>query len=379
MEGNAAHGWIRAAGGGKLTVFVYDGLNVIYEETYSITSDPVSALTMSLAGLTPTSTADYVRANGLLVAKIVPGTDPSGRLSGEVATYYHPDHLGSVRVMTDSFGKVVGRMDYEPFGAFMGGAFGGERYAFTGQRNEDTPETAAANRIGLYYYGARFYDPAVGRFITADSWTNLPDDERGYMVGGNPAGYNRYTYVVNNPLLYNDPTGHDVGFAGRDGNDDWWKKNPEDLFKQTLHSTIGKVILDGVFDLLLQQNAMIARAHGQTLPWFSRVFDWFPKMVDTGAPWDIKSWKGSSGRSYVYKGQKLTYDYVGNIHFGYVGTAAGIDRFTLHLGAGANQVYSHFKNPAHHPLELGWIRTLGDDPRDFSAIDWGIRIYQAER
>ncbi len=52
---------------------------------------------------------------------------------------------------------------------------------------------------GLYYYGARYYDPVVGRFISADSM--VPDPS-------NPQDFNRYTYVRNNPIIYSDPTGH---------------------------------------------------------------------------------------------------------------------------------------------------------------------------
>ena len=61
---------------------------------------------------------------------------------------------------------------------------------FTGQRLDDT---------GLYYYNARYYDATIGRFISAD--TIVPD----YM---NPQSLNRYSYCVNNPLKYVDPSGH---------------------------------------------------------------------------------------------------------------------------------------------------------------------------
>ena len=64
-------------------------------------------------------------------------------------------------------------------------------YRYTGQRSEAT--------IGLYYYGARWYDPALGRFIEAD--TIVPEP-------GNPKALDRYAYVYNNPLRYADPTGH---------------------------------------------------------------------------------------------------------------------------------------------------------------------------
>ncbi|PKO20398.1 MAG: hypothetical protein CVU38_20330 [Chloroflexi bacterium HGW-Chloroflexi-1] len=61
---------------------------------------------------------------------------------------------------------------------------------FTGQRREVS--------TGLMYYGARFYDPALGRFIQADTIVAEP---------GNPQALNRYSYVLGNPLRYTDPTG----------------------------------------------------------------------------------------------------------------------------------------------------------------------------
>jgi RHS repeat-associated protein len=66
-------------------------------------------------------------------------------------------------------------------------------FGYTGQREETEEE------LGLYYYGARHYDPALGRFLQPD--TIVPDP-------GNPQAYDRYAYVNNNPLKYNDPTGH---------------------------------------------------------------------------------------------------------------------------------------------------------------------------
>jgi RHS repeat-associated protein len=51
---------------------------------------------------------------------------------------------------------------------------------------------------GLYFYNARYYDPALGRFIQPDSIVPEP---------GNPQSFNRYSYVLNNPLRYTDPTG----------------------------------------------------------------------------------------------------------------------------------------------------------------------------
>jgi RHS repeat-associated protein len=67
---------------------------------------------------------------------------------------------------------------------------------FTGQRLDST---------GLYYYGARYYDPEIGRFISADIIVSNP---------ANPQSLNRYSYCLNNPLKYVDPTGHEVIIGG---------------------------------------------------------------------------------------------------------------------------------------------------------------------
>jgi RHS repeat-associated protein len=64
---------------------------------------------------------------------------------------------------------------------------------FTGQRSEE------ASLGSLYDYGARFYSPYLGRFLSAD--TMVPQ-------AGNPQTLNRYSYVNNSPLKYVDPTGH---------------------------------------------------------------------------------------------------------------------------------------------------------------------------
>jgi hypothetical protein len=57
----------------------------------------------------------------------------------------------------------------------------------------------------LYYYHARYYDPVLGRFVSADTIG---------VQSTNPQSLNRYSYVRNNPLKYVDPTGHDIDAAG---------------------------------------------------------------------------------------------------------------------------------------------------------------------
>ncbi len=107
--------------------------------------------------------------------------------------YYLNDHLGSSSIMLDRNGEVVQRYGYTPFG--------NERYQQTTQAfnisNRYTGQVLDED-TGLYYYGARYYDAELGRFIQAD--TTVPDP-------GFSQAFNRYAYVYNNPIKFSDPTG----------------------------------------------------------------------------------------------------------------------------------------------------------------------------
>ena len=86
---------------------------------------------------------------------------------------------------------MVSSINFYPFGACRNSPPYPTDKLFTGQRLDST---------GLYYYGARYYDPTIGRFISPDSIVQR---------SGNPQSLNRYSYVLNNPLKSVDPTGHD--------------------------------------------------------------------------------------------------------------------------------------------------------------------------
>jgi RHS repeat-associated protein len=111
--------------------------------------------------------------------------------------YYHQDSLTSSSALSGSLGSsgAVEVNVWFPFGrvqtATPQASFQVSR-RFTGQVFDA--------ESGLYYYNARYYDPELGRFIQ-------PDDT--ISDYGNPQSYNRYSYCVNDPLRYTDPTGHD--------------------------------------------------------------------------------------------------------------------------------------------------------------------------
>jgi len=145
--------------GGVTQTFVYDGDDVIQERN----------------GTTITKTYQYG-----------PGLDRPLVVQGLSDTlFFVADHLGSVVAVTDESGDVVLTRTYDPFGKLTSGA-SAEGFSYTGREWE--PDT------GLFYYRARFYDASLGRFISEDPTRFAADT-------------NLYRYVLNNPLVYNDPFG----------------------------------------------------------------------------------------------------------------------------------------------------------------------------
>ena len=90
--------------------------------------------------------------------------------------FYHTDHLGSTRVVTDGDGLVYELIDYPPFGEIFGDRLQyGAINDYEKHRNKYTGQTWDY-LTGLYYYGARYYDAEVGRFTQADTIVPEPLD-----------------------------------------------------------------------------------------------------------------------------------------------------------------------------------------------------------
>jgi RHS repeat-associated protein len=130
--------------------------------------------------------------NGVMTKYIRIGVENVASKKGTQQLFYHNDHLGSVNVITDINGYEVQRNEYDPWGS-VSKAVGNidPTHRFTGK--ELDPET------GLYYYGGRYYDPEISRFVSPDPFVPEPDD---------PQSLNRYSYVLNNPQMYIDPSGY---------------------------------------------------------------------------------------------------------------------------------------------------------------------------
>lgn len=116
----------------------------------------------------------------------------------EDVNYFLKDHLGSVEVVTTRTGVCKQRFAYDAFGkqTVMNCAFGitnSHPETHHGYTGHELLESA-----GLIHMNGRLYDPVLGRMVQADSIFSAP---------GYAQSYNRYSYVMNNPMVYWDPAG----------------------------------------------------------------------------------------------------------------------------------------------------------------------------
>lgn len=119
-------------------------------------------------------------------------------LAERVTTFYHTDGLGSVVAATGATGTVQWRKSYTPYGAQIGSSHRAEPLSYTGKPHD--------NITGLTYFGARYFDPEVGRFMSVDPVG---------FVESNPMSFNRDLYVNDNPYKYVDPDGEFLNFAAK--------------------------------------------------------------------------------------------------------------------------------------------------------------------
>lgn len=143
----------------------FDNLRIsnlgIQQKTYYIYSGDVPIAEYDAGGAL---LAEYVYANGQRVAKI----NPDG-----ATHYYLTDHLGSTRVVYGS----TWNANYHAYGevAAQSGSDAENKYTFTGKEKD--------SGTGLTYFGWRYYDPLLGRWLTLDP------EGQGCMRGNNPAIY----------------------------------------------------------------------------------------------------------------------------------------------------------------------------------------------
>jgi len=249
------------------------------------------------------------------------------------------------------------------------------------------------------YLRARYYEPSVGRFLSRDVW------EGDLSL---PMSYNAWLYVHSNPTNWTDPTGRQRCEEGECANPleyynltGWLARamranagSAEVVRIRTLNSlarplseTAVPVGIDVLEELVeqLRRAGLDVDCLRQTIesslqsvdPYRAQAVDAFVGLVGPNARWDFKEQMRVllGGDSVRFCGQTrgrvcmwLHRDVPGNVHFGYIGRAAGFLPVELHLGAGLFQLLGDARTYARP-----W--SYFDDPRDAAAVEVGIRLF----
>lgn len=239
-------------------------------------------------------------------------------------TYYyilngHKDVVG----LTDASGNNVVSYKYDAWGNIL---------SQSGSMSEENPYRYAGYRYDeeskLYYLMARYYNADERVFLTKDAFAGSIKQ---------PLSLNKYVYNQGDPVNYIDPEGE----AKRKK-----YKNANDWFLKTART-----------------NEKAAKKHRYNLKWFYN-------QVKNKGPWDYK--QKLKGNYYTLFGEVVSKQDIGNIHYGYVGTALGVSAVTLLKAAGVAQIKAGTSEWKY------WWSNF-DDPRDQDMIRWGIKLYYKYR
>ena len=183
-----------------------DGLSVDYKQKYvqqlQVIKDNYATFAVPYNG---EDNNDYVDGKGFccndgsleaaqarVMARAMKNNFQEGDTYEKMQFYYHPDHLGSSSYITNLEGDVVQHIEYVPFGE-----------VFIEERNNiwNTPYLFNAKEFdeetGLYYYGARYYEPRLSIWLGTD-----PKQDKYPNI-------HSYCFSLNNPIKIIDPNGQD--------------------------------------------------------------------------------------------------------------------------------------------------------------------------
>ena len=134
----------------------------------------------------------YILANGVAVA-----THETSSSTVPKTRYLHRDHLGSLSAITDGKGNFVERVSFDPWGQRRDASTWAAAASVSSSMDRGFTGHEHLAPFHLIHMGGRVYDPIIGRFSSPDPFVQQAEGQN----------LNRYSYVLNNPLSFTDPSG----------------------------------------------------------------------------------------------------------------------------------------------------------------------------
>lgn len=364
-----------------------------------------------------TLTQDYLEGIELKNNAIEAVYNQEGRAFNNAGTFRYEyvlkDHLGNTRLtftdknnngIINSEAEILQENHYYPFGKPMSGSWYKDgtaskyRYLYNGK------ELHEEFNLNFYDFGARWLDPGVGSW-----WEVDPLAENGRR-------WSPYVYGNNNPIRFVDPDGmlsvhlnevgtvlgyyndgdhsvylHEGAKSSNDYKKEYHNKTKTSANGEKIGELGAQINIDKIYSNILDENA--AEAEGMGLIEYHN-------KVKNGAEWDYKNRTNSifglvnrlgGNTNFVFEGNKMEAQDVGNHHYGVVGRAAGFEERFLLEQAGLAQIIGGTSSPEWQNYRWTTVPgsgvsmpsvvprpPYGDDPRDQRFIRSGFNYFNRQ-
>ena len=277
-------------------------------------------------------------------------------------------------MILDEKGVVQKAYDYYPFGLQLQATQAGHEATFT-FTNKQLDEDGG---LDWYYFGARFYDAEVGRFLGVD-----PLEEQ-------YPGWSPYNYAACNPINIIDPNG--LYWSMTDSGEAIWVI--EETLEVTYDQNTGKTTTDtklgtplgvyltqrpvntntGEYINLDPKNITNELIDYMKVQGFNNEqnplnLGYVLKNSPTTRPWDIKQ-HTFTDPYYVFGNSVISNEALGNMAWGYIMKSGMWAESVSKMGAGAFQLLEHFTTGK----KIGSIKTFFDQSEDYRAIGYGYKL-----